>query len=81
MTIAFDISEEDIIAAAKEHLGIDLSFDEAEGLMNKLDRSKIEEAALYGNDLETQTTYAVEAISEQLHEMNTLPVSHAPKPF
>ena len=81
MTVAFDISEEDIIAAAKEHIGNDLSFIEAEALMDKLDRSRIEKAALYGNDLETQTAYAVEAIADQLRELNTLPVSLPPKPF
>lgn len=78
MTFAFDITEEDIIAAAREHLGEGVTFDEAEGLMHKLDRAKIAEAALYGNDLETQTTYAVEAIAEQLREMNLLSVSYAP---
>lgn len=66
MSIAFEISEDDVIAAGRNHLNTEISFDEAEEILAKLDKHAIEKAALYGNDMNTQTVYAVEAIAEQM---------------
>lgn len=66
MPNGFQISEDDIIAAAREHLGIEIGYEEAEIILSRLDQGLVETAALYGNDIETQTVYAMKEIADQM---------------
>lgn len=70
-TSAFEITAEDVMNVCSG-LGKDIEFDEAERLLDELDRVKVTEAALHGDDMEQQTVYAHEEIERQLKELNLL---------
>lgn len=69
MTTAFETTTDDVFNVAKNHFGIDITFDEAEKILAGLNVSSIEKAALNGDEMEQQTVYAFEAILEQMKEM------------
>jgi phage-related tail protein len=70
MGLAFEISEYDIITAA-ERLGLNISEEEAETIMEDLDEGIIEKEALRGEDLDEQTEYAIQEIMVQINELKT----------
>ena len=71
-TSAFEISVEDVMQVCSEH-GREVTYEEAEKLYDGLDRVKITEAALHGDEMEQQTDYAYDEIGCQLREKNFLP--------
>jgi phosphosulfolactate synthase (CoM biosynthesis protein A) len=68
MNIAFEITPEDVGLVCAAHR-LHVNHDE---LFEKLDHDRIEKAALYGNDIETQSDYAYQNIEEQLKELGYL---------
>jgi hypothetical protein len=74
----FAVSEEDIETVLSNHAtrvanSDGRSFEEmAQALMAELDSAAIEKAALRGDDMETQTRYALEEIAQQLTGIGVL---------
>lgn len=58
--LSFEITEDDFIAAVP---GGDLS------LFESLDFDRIEKAALFGNDIDEQISFAYQEIKEQINEI------------
>lgn len=65
MSMAFGISSDDVLAVASRR-GVPITDEEAERWLEALDTDLVEDAALYGNDLDTQTDYALDEIERQL---------------
>ena len=63
MNLAFQVSNEDIENA------LDCTEEEAERVSSLLDYDAIEKAALYGDDMDKQTTYAYEEIQKQYEDL------------
>jgi enamine deaminase RidA (YjgF/YER057c/UK114 family) len=71
MNTAFEISVEDVGNVLDAHrIGYD-----ADELHGNLDHDAIEEAALWGDNMEEQTNYAYQEIEKQLKEIGLLGVS------
>jgi hypothetical protein len=70
-TSAFEIVAEDIQNALSES-GLDISIDLAEEHLEKFDHYKIQEAALYGDDIDQQIRYAYQEIKEQAKKLKLL---------
>lgn len=69
MGMAFGISVDDVSAVLAK-MGRETSDESLlESLLGQLDTYKIEKAALYGNDIDEQTTYAYQEIETQLKEI------------
>lgn len=68
MNHAFEVSEIDVQTACERHLGLRLSLDECDEYLKRIDTGVVEKAALYGNDMDAQTDYAIEEIAKQLKE-------------
>jgi hypothetical protein len=65
--------EEDVFFVLNRLAARPATDEQAHELFQKLDVSLIQKAALFGQDLEQQTTYANEEIARQLREMGHLP--------
>lgn len=65
MNQAFEISDIDVQTVLADS-GVQVSLTKAERLLGTLNRSKIEQAALFGNVISEQTRYAHEEIRNQL---------------
>jgi len=65
MSNAWETTSEDVENALKQ-VGIIVDEDKSEELHEKLDMEAIEEAALWGDEMEEQTDYAYEEIVKQL---------------
>lgn len=70
MSLAFEITEEDIENVFCNNC-IHTTRDLKE-ILKLLDLKAVEKAALYGNDLETQTNYAYDEIGRQLKTLGIL---------
>lgn len=66
MTHAFPISDEDVMLTMNDLLGTPCDINRASDLLSQIDQQRVEEAALWGNDLEEQTNYAHQDIRDQL---------------
>jgi hypothetical protein len=69
MSLAFEITAEDIQIALSHNLQLQCDSEVAEKLLDEIDVEKIERAALRGDDLEDQTLYAHEAIVNELTDL------------
>jgi hypothetical protein len=67
MSFAWQTTEEDISAVLANTKLDEIS--NSEFYMDKLDHNKIAEAALFGDDLETQTDFAYQEIEKQIREI------------
>lgn len=68
MGMAFGISVDDVALVLASH-GVSLiTEDELNNLFESLDGDRVEKAALAGNDMDEQTTYAHDEIALQLKE-------------
>lgn len=65
MSNAWETTTDDVLNVV-HNMGKKLQDNEAEEILNNLDQFAIEDAALNGNDIETQTEYAYEEIEKQL---------------
>jgi hypothetical protein len=65
MSLAFEITTEDVQNVLNAH-GIPSTYEQAEEKLNALDTDAIEKAALYGDDLDLQTEYALQEVEKQL---------------
>lgn len=77
MSQAFGISEDDVLSVLSKHwddvANTEQSFEQlAAAALAQLDHGAIEKAALRGNDLDIQTTYAQEEIERQLRTSGVL---------
>lgn len=70
-TSAFEIVSEDIQNALSE-AGLDISFDLAEEYLDKFDHYKIQDAALYGDNIDQQIRYAYQEIKEQAKKLKLI---------
>lgn len=70
MSIAFEITPEDISSAISPTLNSELS----EYILEKLDPNEIEKAALNGDEIEEQTNYAYDNIREQFTRKLETPI-------
>ena len=68
MSNAFQVNELDVMDACKEHLNVVVDDHVAAEFLKKIDLAAVEKAALYGDDIDTQTKYAVEEIARQIGE-------------
>jgi hypothetical protein len=68
MGMAFGISVDDVAAVLAKHGAVQASEDELNNLFDSIDGDRVEKAALYGNDMDEQTTYAHAEIAVQLKE-------------
>lgn len=69
MLFAFQPTDEDVKTVVEQIFCQECSFERAEALLEKLDKKKIAEAALHGDDLEKQAEYAQEEIAVQLKSL------------
>ena len=69
MSLAWEVSSEDIVNVMTDH-GVQIELDDPrlENIISSLDHNKIEQAALFGDDIDEQTEFANENIKEQLLE-------------
>ena len=68
MNTAFEVTVDDVENVLNKHnLGHD-----AEEIHGSLDHDALEEAALWGDDMDEQTNYACQEIEKQLKEMGFL---------
>lgn len=65
MSMAFEITQEDVENVLQQH-GVAFTEQEAQELFDELDHGSVEQAALYGNDMDEQTNYAYVEIWNQL---------------
>lgn len=82
---AFEINEEDVENVLRNH---SLAVANSQGksfesmsneIFSSLDMTKIANAALYGDDINTQTEYAYQEIADQLRQLGVLePLKEAP---
>lgn len=68
MGMAFGVSVDDVAAVLKRHGSAPATEAELDNLFSSLDEERIEQAALYGNDMDEQTDYAQAEIAVQLKE-------------
>lgn len=66
MTIGFEISNDDIEQTLQSITGEEPSAERIEYIADLIDVDETEKAAMYGNDLDQQTTYALENLREQI---------------
>lgn len=67
MSMAFEISEEDVILSVEKNTGINISEQTAEMIINVIDHDYIDRAALRGGTfLEDQMDAALDAIWEEV---------------
>lgn len=71
MSMAFGISSDDVLVVAARR-GTPITDEEAERWFEELDASLVEDAALYGNDMDEQTNYALDEIERQLVNLGYL---------
>ena len=71
MSNAWETTEDDVLNVVHK-MGKKLKSGEAEEILFELDQFAIEDAALAGNDIESQTNYAYEEIEKQIIENNLL---------
>lgn len=64
---AFEITASDIFVVLST-AGIDRTYEQCEEILELLDASEVEDAALNGRDVEEQTAFAHEEILRQLAE-------------
>jgi len=69
MSLAFEITAEDVQTALSHNLQLNCGSIVAEKLLAKIDQRRIEWAALQGDDLEDQTLYAHEEIVKVLTDL------------
>lgn len=69
MSNAWETTYDDVLNVA-HRMGKKLTEDQTHTIHNELDHFKIEDAALNGNDMDTQTEYAYEEIERQMKEIN-----------
>ena len=72
MSLAWETTTDDIRVALSGMLGRgirDMTDAQIEYLSTKLDHEEIEKAALYGDNIEQQTEYAIEEIREQIRDI------------
>jgi hypothetical protein len=67
MSTAFEITVDDVLNVVHK-MGKKIDGDKADAIFDNLDQFKVEEAALYGNDMEEQTNYAYKEIERQITE-------------
>lgn len=65
----FEVTVEDVLNVLEDDLGRDVTEEQAEAMLDQLDDGAIEKAALYGDDMDTQTRYALEEIKRQILEI------------
>ena len=70
MCFGFEITEEDVFNVYHNKFQKAVSMEKAERVFSLLNQDKIQKAALYGNDIATQTEYAYKEISQQIKELN-----------
>lgn len=75
MNTAWETTVEDIETVLNAH-NLDLDADDVHG---QLDHDDIEDAALYADEMEKQTTHAYQEIEFQLIKLNYLPEGTATK--
>lgn len=68
MNTAFEVTPDDVANVLNAH-NIDKDADDIHG---QLDHDALEEAALWGDDIDEQTNYACQEIEKQLKEMGIL---------
>lgn len=81
MSTAFEITVEDV-ENVFEQAGKPISSAQAEKIFDEViapEDGRIEKAALWGNDMETQTSYAYQEIKTILIEAKLLPKPNAKK--
>jgi len=76
MNTAWETTQEDVAHVLRTHgIEIGLDSDRLIELYASLDTRAVEQAALWGNDMDTQTKYARQEIERQLREAGVLPAS------
>lgn len=72
---AFQITEEDVRTVVAKMDRYDIAADDnaVTAIFSKLDGDIVEKSILYGNDIETQTDYALEEIERQIKKLGLLP--------
>ena len=70
MSMAWETTEDDVANVCRAH-GL-TNVNAQEFCDEQLDHDRVEDAALRGNDMETQTNYAYQSIEEQLKEAGLL---------
>lgn len=73
MATAFGISVDDVETVLQKHGVAHATEDELLNLLESLDVGRVEKAALAGDDMDEQTTYALDEIAFQLKENGFLP--------
>lgn len=77
MSMAWETTEDDVANVLRAH-GI-TNVNAADFCDEQLDHDRVEDAALRGNDMDTQTNYAYQSIEEQLKEAGLLDQSATTK--
>jgi hypothetical protein len=70
MNTAFEVTVDDVENVLNKHK-LELELD-ADTIHGELDHDALEEAALWGDDMDEQTNYACQEIEKQLKEMGYL---------
>ncbi len=73
MGLAWEVTAEDVNTALNQMGNISQFNEEREELCDEilifLDDEEVESAALYGNDIDTQSNYAIEEIKKQIKDL------------
>lgn len=65
MSAAFEATADDVYVVLR-NVGIDKTLDECGAILETIDLADVEQAALYGDDLDEQTDFAHQEIHHQL---------------
>lgn len=71
MSNAWETTPDDILNVIHD-MGKKAGPDKVHEILDNLDQFKIEDAALYGDDMDEQTNYAYEEIKKQITEGNII---------
>lgn len=63
--MAFEVTADDVFVVLSA-AGVDTTLDACESVIDTLDLADVEQAALYGDDLDEQTEFAHQEIRDQL---------------
>lgn len=71
MGMAFEITEDDVENVMSKHLK-NVSQKMVENAFEEIDHGRVERSALYGNDMDEQTSFALQDIEHQLQELKII---------
>lgn len=78
MSMAFGVSSDDVLLVAHRS-GLNITDELAQEWFDELDHGAVEKSALYGQDMDQQTDYALDEIQRQLESLGHISAQQKPR--